>query len=288
EDTVEFLLNVKKLRLRAWTDRPGRMELDRQGPGVVTAADIEVHGDFEIVNPELYLATLDSSEARLTVEFTVEHGRGYVPAGAQDGHVIGKIPVDAIFTPIRKVNYLVENTRVGGATNYDRLTFELWTDGTISPTDAVRRSADLLIKQFSLLTDVGPRPVAPALESGGRRPAVSTQIYEMPIEELELTVRTYNALKRAGITKVGQVLDMSDDDLMAVRNFGKKSLDELKQKLIAHGIVQGEIAEPTNELDEEPAFTEDDSDEYETDDQGNVIFDMFGKPIRKNVGDELE
>ena len=137
EDIVEFLLNVKDIRIRSLTDRPGKMYLEASGEGEVTASQIQQTADYEIVNPELHLATLESSEARLSVEFTVEPGRGYVPAGTSEGLAIGVIPVDAIFSPVRRVNYRVEHTRVGQVTNFDRLVLEVWTDGTMNPTDAV-------------------------------------------------------------------------------------------------------------------------------------------------------
>jgi DNA-directed RNA polymerase subunit alpha len=285
EDTVGLLLNIKKIRLRAYSDRPGRLILDRQGPGVVTAADIEVQGDFEIVNPDLYLATIDSAEGRLSIEFQVEHGKGYVPASSRNGGAIGIIPVDAIFTPVRKVNFVVEPMRVE-VTNYDRLILELWTDGTIQPLDAVIRAAAILVDHFRLFTDLkkaGPRQIERSRPGGSLLPP---QLYETPIEELDLSVRTYNALKRAQITKVGQVVEMSDDDLMAVRNFGRKSLDELRQKLAQRGFLSAEtigtLAKPETDIADEPS--DEQAVEYLREPDGTLILDEEGNPIPKEEG----
>ncbi|GIW07878.1 MAG: DNA-directed RNA polymerase subunit alpha [Dehalococcoidia bacterium] len=285
EDTVGLLLNIKKIRLRAYSDRPGRLILDRQGPGVVTAADIEVQGDFEIVNPDLYLATIDSAEGRLSIEFQVEHGKGYVPATSRDGGAIGVIPVDAIFTPVRKVNFIVEPMRIE-VTNYDRLVLELWTDGTIQPLDAVTRAAAILIDHFRLFTDLkkpGPRQIERARPGASLLPP---QLYETPIEELDLSVRTYNALKRAQITKVGQVVEMSDDDLMAVRNFGRKSLDELRQKLAQRGFISPDSisAATSDEEDDGEEAVGEDGTEYLREADGTLIRDEFGNPIPKEEG----
>ncbi len=289
EDTVGFLLNVKKIRLRAYSDRPGRLVLDKQGPGVVTAADIEIQGDFEVMNPDQYLATLDSPDARLTAEFQVEHGKGYVPANSKDATTIGVIPVDAVFTPMRKVNYVVENLRIE-VTNYDRLVLELWTDGTIQPVDAISRAASILMDHLRLLTDLkkpGPRPAERPRAGASLLPP---QLYETPIEELDLSVRTYNALKRAQITKVGQVVEMSDDDLMAVRNFGRKSLDELRQRLTDRGFMSPDDVQTSGEDGGEDELggegNGDDLSQYELDEEGVPLLDVSGQPIRKYFGDD--
>ena len=186
---------------------------------------------YEIVNEDLYLATVDSADGRLYVEFNVEQGRGYVPAGPVDGTTIGVIPVDAIFSPVRKVNYKVENTRVGQATNYDKLTLEVWTDGTISAVEAVSRSADIVIDQFRLFSHMG-RPALPVVERGlGAGRQLAPDKYNMPIEDLNLSMRAYNCLRRSGLITVGQVLEKSEEELLALRNFGRKSYDELRDKL---------------------------------------------------------
>jgi DNA-directed RNA polymerase subunit alpha len=238
EDIVEFLLNVKDIRIRSLTDRPGNMYLEASGEGVVTASQVQQTADYEIVNPEQHLATLESKDARLSVEFTVEPGSGYVPAGTADGLAIGVIPVDAIFSPVRRVNYRVEHTRVGQFTNFDRLVLEVWTDGTITPTDAVSNAAEVLAEQFAIFSRLGrPQPtmVGRGLGSGA---ALPPDRYNTPIEDLNLSVRAYNCLKRSGLMTVGAVLEKSEDELLALRNFGRKSYDELRDKLIELGFLQ--------------------------------------------------
>ena len=246
EDTTEFLLNAKEIRIRALSNRSGTLALDIEGPCEVTAGALQVPADFEIVNPELHLATIDVPKARLNVEFHAELGKGYVPAGSVEGLPIGVIPVDAIFTPVRKVNYRVEKTRVGQSTNYDRLVLEVWTDGTISPVDAVGQSADILMDQFALFSQMG-RPDVPvhygspvsvgAPSVGGL--LMAPDRYNTPIEDLALSVRAYNCLKRSGLMTVGQVLEKTEDELLALRNFGRKSYDELRDRLIELGYVDG-------------------------------------------------
>lgn len=243
EDTIEFLLNVKGIRLRALSDRPAKLYLEAAGQRVITAQDIQVPADYEIVNPELHLATLDSDDAHLTVEFNVEPGHGYVPAGERDGLPIGVIPVDAIFTPVRKVNYRVERTRVGQVTTYDRLVLEVWTDGTIKGVDAISQSAGILTEQLGLFARLG-KPQPAMVERGlGMGAALTPDRYNTPIEALNLSVRAYNCLKRSGFTTVGQVLEKSEDELLALRNFGRKSYDELRAKLVQMGFLQPETEE---------------------------------------------
>jgi DNA-directed RNA polymerase subunit alpha len=238
EDTMELLLNFKQIRLRPLSDRPGKMYLEVTGPASVRASDIQVAADFEIVNPDLYLATLDGEKSHLTVEFTVERGRGYLPADQSDGLPIGVIPVDAIFSPVQKVNYHVEHTRVGQMTNYDKLVLEVWTDGTMTAADAVSRSADLLRDELLIFAQLG-KPEAAVVEHGvGRGVALPPDKYNTPIEELNLSVRAYNCLKRSGLMTVGQVLEKSEEELLTLRNFGQKSYDELKSRLIELGYLQ--------------------------------------------------
>ena len=238
EDTIEFLLNVKELRLRALSDRPGTVILDISGrEGPITAADLQAPEHYEIVNPELYLATVDSPDGRLYVEFNIEQGRGYVPAGQVDGTTIGVIPVDSIFTPVRKVNYKVTSTRVGQATNYDKLTLEVWTDGTVTAVEAVSSSADVIIEQFRLFSHMG-RPALPVVERGlGAGIQLTPDKYAMPIEDLNLSMRAYNCLRRSGLITIGQVLEKSEEELLALRNFGRKSYDELREKLDELGLL---------------------------------------------------
>ncbi len=243
EDTMEFLLAVKEIRLRGLSDRPGKLYLEASGEGRVTAGDIAATADYEIANSELHLATLDSPDAHLTVEFTVEQGHGYWPATEREPAPIGVIPVDAIFTPIRKVNYQVERTRVGQVTDYDRLVLEVWTDGTVTGSEAVSRAASLLIDQLVLYSQIG-KPQPAVVERGlGVGAALSPDRYNTPIEQLNLSVRAYNCLKRSGLMAVGQVLEKSEDDLLALRNFGRKSYDELRAKLIEMAFLQPEPEE---------------------------------------------
>lgn len=243
EDTTDFLLNLKEVRLRAITNRPGTLTLDAEGPAKILASDIRVPADFELVNPDLYLATLDAEGTRLNVTMNVQVGKGYVPAGGVEGMPIGVIPVDAIFTPIRKINYRVEKTRVGQSTNFDRLVLEVWTDGTVGPVEAVGQAADILMEQFSLFGRVGGGPglgVPPMGAPGstvGR--ILSPERYNTPIEELQLSVRAYNCLKRSGLMTVGQVLEKSEDELLGLRNFGRKSYDELRDRLVELSFVDG-------------------------------------------------
>ncbi|MCK9518621.1 MAG: DNA-directed RNA polymerase subunit alpha [Dehalococcoidia bacterium] len=239
EDTTEFLLNVKEIRLRALSNRSGTLALDAEGPGEVKASDLQVPADFEIVNPDLHLATLDTPTARLNVEFHAQLGKGYQPAGSVEGMPIGVIPVDAIFSPIRKVNYRVEKTRVGQSTNYDRLVLEVWTDGTVGAVDAVGQSADILMDQFSLFSAMG-RPDVPQLATGGTMTSslmMAPDRYNTPIEDLQLSVRAYNCLKRSGLMSVGQVLEKTEDELLGLRNFGRKSYDELRERLVEMGYI---------------------------------------------------
>jgi DNA-directed RNA polymerase subunit alpha len=247
EEVMELLLNVKRIRIRAQSERAGKMRLDVTGEGRVCAGDISTSSDFEIVNPELHLATLDSSDACLSIEFNVEQGVGYQPAAPSDGNSnppVGVLPVDAMFSPVRKVNYNVERTRVGQVTDYERLVLEVWTDGTINPTEAVRQAAHKLVNHFFLFTNLDR-----ALDPGTERTTlmVSPEIYQTPIERLDLSHRTLNCLKRAHIAKVGDVLEMTDEELLKIRNFGEKSLTELREKLAERGIAAQRVPVPLSE-----------------------------------------
>ncbi|HEY5005497.1 MAG TPA: DNA-directed RNA polymerase subunit alpha [Ktedonobacteraceae bacterium] len=236
EDVTDIVLNVKKLRLRSFSDHPVSMRLEVSGEREVTAADILAPSTVEIVNPELHIATLDNENARLDMELVVEAGRGYVPADSKEDQPIGVIPVDAIYTPVQKVNYTVEHTRVGQMTNFDKIVLDITTDGTITPDEALRQSADILVRHFTLLANYRaslPEPEKAPLSS---LPIPKT-IYDTPIEELDLSVRAYNCLKRSNITKVGQVLSMNEEDLLGVRNFGEKSLQELRERLLVRNFL---------------------------------------------------
>ena len=237
EEVMELLLNIKRIRIRSESDRSGKMRLDVTGEGRVCAGDISTSSDFEIVNPELHLATLDSNDSRLSIEFNVEQGVGYQPAVQTDGAStppVGVLPVDAVFSPVRKVNYNVERTRVGQVTDYERLVMEVWTDGTIRAVEAIQQAAENLVNHFFLFSNLN----RVADEGADRTPmVVSPEIYQTPIEKLELSPRTLNCLRRSHISKVGEVLEMSDDELLKIRNFGEKSLVELREKLAEHGVT---------------------------------------------------
>lgn len=260
EDTTEFLLNLKEVRLRGYSDRPGKLYLEAAGSGAVTAAAIQPTADYDIVNPDLYLATLDGDQARLTVELNVERGTGYVPAGAAAGMPIGVIPVDAIFTPVRKVNYTVQHTRVGQMTNYDRLILEVWTDGTLTGVEAISQSADILSDYLHRFSALG-KPVVPAMERGlGIGSSLPPDRYNTPIEDLNLSVRAYNCLKRSGLMTVGQVLEKSEDELLSLRNFGRKSYDELRERLVELGFLDASDLEGGSEGDLPTHFEPDEDD----------------------------
>ncbi len=228
EEIMEIIQRVKTIRLRALTDRPGRLRLEARGPGEIYASDIVAPADFEIVNPELHLATLDSADGTLNMEFNVEKGRGYVPAQQSVGYSIGTLPVDAIYSPVRKVNYSVEYTRVGQVTDYERLIIEVWTDRTISPLDAVHTAAKVLMDHSALLIGAGE---VNSETDGAAASGIPAEIYNVTVEKLELSSRTLNCLKRAGINKVGEVLERTAAELLKIRNFGDKSLDELRARL---------------------------------------------------------
>ncbi len=234
QDVTEFLLNLKEVRLRAFSDRPARLYLEASGLGEVTAGQIQATADYEIVNPDLVIATLDHTDASLVVDINVESGRGYFPATVSEGLPIGVIPVDALFTPVRRVNYNVSNTRVGQDTNFDRLDLEVWTDGSIDGEAAASLSAELLREQLMPFFRLGRPDVEEMIEEPA---AAATQQdgHDTPIETLSLSVRAYNCLKRSGLTTVGLVLEKSEEELLALRNFGEKSYMELRDKLVESG-----------------------------------------------------
>ncbi len=229
EDTIDFLLNVKQIRLRSITNRPGKLILEVEGEGEIRAADIKPSVDFKIANPELHLATLDSPEAKLYVEFNVELGKGYIPAGSSSGLPIGAIPVDAIFSPVYRVNYSIEAVHPGQEGSQERLILEVWTDGTIFPAEAVVKASGILVEQLSFFRELVKAPVLEAAVSW--RQLLSPEQYNMPLEELNLSTRTYNSLKRYGITTLGQFLEKSRDELLALPGFGAKSQEELERVL---------------------------------------------------------
>jgi len=264
EDVTQIVLNVKKLRLKSYAAHPVQLKLVKSGAGVVTAADIMESADVEIVNPEQELMTLDSDDITIDMDLTVERGVGYLAAERTDQLPIGVIPVDAIFTPVRKVNYHVENTRVGQMTNFDKLTIEIETDGTIQPEDALSRAAEILVQQFSLFTSAG-KAIADAERTGGPGAALPQNMLDMPIEDLDLPMRAYNSLKRNNIVKVSQLLQLQDDDLLRMRNFGKKSLDEMKERLRMRGFLPPDdgTSESSYDVDADGADFDDQDDEDE-------------------------
>lgn len=255
EDTTELILNLKQVRLKSYVDEQVNVRLEATGPGVVTAGDIQVPPEIEIVNPELPIATLDNREARLDLMLTIEKGSGYLRAEGRESPTIGVIPIDAVFTPVRRVNYRVEKTRVGARTDYDKLMLEIQTDGSIGPKEALAQAAQVLIDHFDIfaqLMGAPPRQDKPPIGPG----PISPKLADTPIEVLDLSSRTYNCLKRSQITTVGQLLQMSEDELLGLRNFGQKSLQELHEKLASRGIVppeDGTTARPPVGEDEDEA-----------------------------------
>jgi DNA-directed RNA polymerase subunit alpha len=259
EDVTQIVLNVKKLRLKSFATHPVQLRLIKSGAGQVTAADIAESADVEIINPELVLMTLDTDDVTIEMDLTVERGVGYLGAERSEQLPIGVIAIDAIFTPVRKVNYWVESMRVGQMTNFDKLTIEIETDGTISPEEALSRSAEILVNQFRPFVTVGMAAVPQAAATGVA--ALPPNMLDMPIEELDLPMRAYNSLKRNNIVKVGQLLQLKDDDLLRMRNFGKKSLDEMKERLRMRGFI---IPETESDGLDEAAFETEGDDEAES------------------------
>ncbi|MBC8171910.1 MAG: DNA-directed RNA polymerase subunit alpha, partial [Anaerolineae bacterium] len=248
EDMTQLILQIKQLRLVLHGVESARLRLEHRGEGTVTAADIRCPPEVQIINSDLYLFTVDSPSAHLEMEMEVRAGRGYSPAEERGRLPIGELPVDAIFSPVRRVNFELERARVGQRTNYDRLVIEIWTDGTIRPQEALAEAGKILIRHLTVISGVDPIDIddmgsdSPATEpsiANGKRP----DLYNKLIEELDLSVRVFNSLKRTGITTIGDVLDMLDrgqDAMLAIRNFGEKSLDELVEKLREKGYLQPE------------------------------------------------
>jgi len=227
EDVMELLLNIKQLRLCPLSHQPGQLVLEAEGEGKVCAGDIKPSANFRIANPELYLATLDSPKARLYVEFNVELGKGYVPAKSADGLPAGALPIDAIFTPVRKVNFTVESIKPGHEGSPEKLILEIWTDATISPVEALSQSAIILINQFSSFRDLGV-PMAKAL-------SMLPEQYDTPLEELNLSTRSCNSLRRAGILTLGQLIEKGGEGLPPLPGLGAKSRAEAEELLAKLG-----------------------------------------------------
>ncbi len=251
EDMTQLILNLKQLRFKVHDgDQPVRLHLEARGRGSVTAGDLQLPAQVEMINPDQHLLTLDSDDAAIEMDLTVSRGKGYSPAEERGKLPIDEIPVDAVFSPVKKANFRVERARVGQMTNYDNLIMEVWTDGSLSPREALTDCARTLVRLFNLVAGfAGEGEVEAAPES-----EIPSRVYDTPIEELELSVRAYNCLKRAGITKVGEILERlkkGTDEILAIRNFGQKSLDELMERLQAKGYLEsiqpsGEAAAPAD------------------------------------------
>jgi len=240
EDVLRLMLNIKKLHLILHEGDLSNMHLEIKGEGVVTAADIITPPEIEIVNPDLYLMTVDGRSKQLTIELTVGKGRGYLPTEERKDRLpIGELPIDAIYNPVRRVNFEVGSARVGQSTEYDNLTVEVWTDGTLEPEVALSSSAKILMGHLQHLAGVTAESLAALVEEEEPVELVD-EIIDIPIEELDLSVRVFNSLKRTGITTVREVMELNtkgDDALLSIRNFGVKSLTELKDKLEEHGYL---------------------------------------------------
>ncbi len=244
EDVIRVMLQIKQLRMKMYDVDTAHLHLQVRGGGVVTAADIIAPPEVEIVNPDLYLFTVDDSNADLEIDMTVERGRGYSPADDRTGRLpIGELPVDAIYTPVKRVNWEIGYARVGQSTNYDRLILEIWTDGTVSPEEALSTSAKILIEHLRHLAGISEESLAAITEEEEEGSRLTSEMIETPIENLDLSVRVFNSLKRTGITTVGEVLELlekGDEAVMSIRNFGEKSLEELRQKMHEKGYIQDE------------------------------------------------
>jgi DNA-directed RNA polymerase subunit alpha len=230
EDTIDFLLNIKAIRIRPLSRHPGKLSIEVSGERVVTAGDITQSADFEIVNPELYLVSLDSSKAKLNVQFNIDLGRGYLPAGSTDGLPIGAIPVDAIFTPVRRANYSVETSGIGEVSGKERLILEVWTDKTVTPTEAVTQSAAILIEQFSSFRELAKKLTEEGAEMSWQQ-LLTPEQFDKPLDQLNLSTHTYNSLRRGGIITLGQLLEKSAEGLSSLAGFGAKSQEEIETVL---------------------------------------------------------
>ncbi|MCL4394969.1 MAG: DNA-directed RNA polymerase subunit alpha [Chloroflexi bacterium] len=237
EDMTQLILNLKQLRFKLFdSDQSLRLHLEARGRGSVTAGDIQLPAQVEIINPDQHLLTLDSDDAAIDMDLSISRGKGYSPAEERGKLPIDEIPVDAVYSPVKKASVRVEPARVGQVTNYDNLIMEISTDGSISPREALTESARILLKLFNLVAGFAAEPEVEVTSES----EIPSRVYDTPIEELELSVRAYNCLKRAGITKVGEVLERlqkGKDEILAIRNFGQKSLDELMERLGEKGYL---------------------------------------------------
>ena len=241
EDVIQVQLQIKQLRLVLHDVESSHLHLDVRGEGTVTAADIQVPAEVEIVNPDLYLFTVDDSRTRFELDMTVERGRGYSPAADRSGRLpIGELPVDAIYSPVTRVNFNVAAARVGQNTNFEKLVLEIWTDGTIAPEKALGTASKVLIDHLRMVSGISEETLLLAVDKEITGSRLTSEAAETPIENLDLSVRVFNSLKRTGITTVGDVLELlekGDEAVMSIRNFGEKSLDELRQKMQEKGFL---------------------------------------------------
>ena len=263
EDVTEFLLNIKALRLKPLYGQPGKLTLEADGEKRVCASDIKPSADFEITNPDLCLITLNSPEAKLSAEFDIELGVGFRQAESSDGAPVGTIPVDAIFTPIRKVNFTIEPTHIGQETSRERLYLDVWTDGTTSPVDAVSLGAAILIEQLTPFLDYSKVSQMQA-EERLIRLSIPDEKYNMPVEQLDLSVRTMNCLRRSGIATVGELIAKGPKELLKLRNFGQKSYQEIEERLNSLELSLIPKVEQTEAVPEEAEESETQSGESES------------------------
>jgi len=244
EDVIQVMLQIKQLRMVLHDADSAHLHLEVHGEGEVTASDIQAPAEVEIINPDLYLFTVNDAHTNLDIDLTVERGRGYSPSNERSGRLpIGELPVDAIFTPVKRVNWSVSSARVGQSTNYDRLVLEIWTDGSTGPENALGTASKILIDHLRFISGVSEEImlISPEKEVSGSR--LTSEAAETPIENLDLSVRVFNSLKRTGITTVGDVLELlekGEEAVMSIRNFGEKSLDELRQKMQEKGFLRNE------------------------------------------------
>jgi len=250
EDVTEFLLNLKELRLKPLSDRGGTLVLEVEGEGRVCAADIKPSADFEITNPELCLVTLNVPNSKLYMELDVELGTGFKTAESTDNMPVGTIPLDAIFTPIRKINYSVEPTHIGRETSRERLYLDVWTDGTTSPVDAISTAASILIEQLTPFLEYVKISQMKA-EERAIRMSIPDEKYNMPVEQLDLSVRTMNCLRRSNVTTVGELIGKGTKELLKLRNFGQKSYQEIEDRLASIGLsLNPKVEQETEEIEE--------------------------------------
>ena len=241
EDVMRFILHVKQLRLTLEGEEPAHMSLHTEGEGTITAGDIVAPPEVEILNPDQYLLTVDDEDSSVDIDFTVEQGRGYRPAEEGEMGVIGEMPVDAVFSPIRRVAYEVDRARVGQITDYDRLTLEIWSDGRVEPFDALKEASRILLRHLRLIAGLTLDEEIEPTEEEEAEEGIPSEVYDMSLDQLDLSTRVFNALRRAGVKNVGEVMEMLDeggeDALLAVRNVGSKSLEEIKVSLDEAGLL---------------------------------------------------